>query len=101
RSLRQFFAQGCDDRKIHFHRSEMRIGLSSFLILLGTFFIACSGNAQRLMENLGRGLVAVHQGEGKVFLSWRLLGTEPDETAFNIYCTRGNGAPMKLNKEPL
>ncbi|HEU6455011.1 MAG TPA: hypothetical protein VN201_06065, partial [Roseateles sp.] len=28
------------------------------------------------MERLGRGLVAMQTGQG-VFLSWRLLGTEP------------------------
>jgi rhamnogalacturonan endolyase len=40
--------------------------------------------AQRPMEYLTRGLVAVHQGDGKVFLSWRLLGTDPDDIAFNL-----------------
>ena len=30
--------------------------------------------AQRWMENLGRGVVAVNQGNGKVFVSWRMLG---------------------------
>lgn len=35
----------------------------------------------RQMEQLGRGVVAIHQGEGKVFVSWRLLGTDPDAIA--------------------
>jgi rhamnogalacturonan endolyase len=52
------------------------------------------------MENLGRGLVGIRQ-DGKVFLSWRLLGTESEEIAFNIYSASGNGAPEKLNKEPI
>ena len=34
--------------------------------------------AQRLLEHLGRGLVAVAQPDGKAFLSWRLLGTDPE-----------------------
>jgi len=50
----------------------------------------------RQMEALDRGLVAVVQGEGKVFLSWRLLGTEPEDVAFNVY-----RAGVKLNAEPL
>jgi len=29
------------------------------------------------MERLGRGLVAVHVGSGKVYAGWRLLGTGP------------------------
>ena len=55
----------------------------------------------RQMEKLGRGLVALHVGEGKVFLSWRLLGTDPDGIAFNVYRTSGNAKPTKLNAEPL
>ncbi|MFP7378273.1 rhamnogalacturonan lyase [Bacillus paralicheniformis] len=38
----------------------------------------------RQMERLNRGLVAVKTKKG-VFLSWRLLGTDPEETAFNLY----------------
>ena len=39
--------------------------------------------AQRQMERLDRGLVAINQGTGAgVFLSWRLLGTEPQDRAF-------------------
>ena len=41
--------------------------------------------AQRQMERLGRGVVAVNQGDGKVFVSWRLLGDDPEATAFNLY----------------
>src|SRR5262249_51799974 len=39
----------------------------------------------RLMEKLGRGLVAIHPGDNKVFISWRLLGTDPDAITFNLY----------------
>ena len=60
-----------------------------------------SVNAQRLMENLGRGVVAIHQSDGSVFISWRLLGTEPANTAFNVYRTVAGGAPAKLNSAPL
>jgi rhamnogalacturonan endolyase len=52
--------------------------------------------AQRQMENLGRGVVAVYQGDGKVYVGWRMLGTEPDDIAFNVYrdSTRVNGQPI-------
>ncbi|WP_146904701.1 rhamnogalacturonan lyase [Adhaeribacter aerolatus] len=56
---------------------------------------------QRLMENLGRGVVAVHQGEGKVFVSWRMLGTDPVNIAFNLYRKTGSKKPVKLNPQPL
>nr|WP_328824228.1 hypothetical protein [Metabacillus schmidteae] len=38
----------------------------------------------RQMEELGRDLVAVKVDEG-VFISWRLLGTDSEDTAFNLY----------------
>ena len=49
------------------------------------------------MEKLGRGVVAIHQGDGKVFVSWRLLGTDPEAIAFNVYRAAGDGEPVKLN----
>jgi rhamnogalacturonan endolyase len=55
----------------------------------------------RQMERLGRGVVAIKRGDGKVFVSWRLLGTDPDEIAFNLYRTTGDGRPMKLNASPI
>src|SRR5690606_34083259 len=35
-------------------------------------------------EDLDRGLISVRSGSGNL-VSWRLLGTEPRETAFNVY----------------
>jgi hypothetical protein len=52
-----------------------------------TFIIISSAwqlSAQRQMENLDRGLLAVNLNNG-VFLSWRMLGTDPKDIAFNIY----------------
>ena len=53
------------------------------------------------MENLDRGLVAVRHATDSVFISWRLLGTEPQNLPFNIYRTTGSGKPVKLNAQPL
>ncbi len=52
--------------------------------------------AQRQMEALDRGLVAVSTGGSKVFLSWRLPGTDAGTTAFNIYrgLTKVNAVPI-------
>ena len=49
------------------------------------------------MENLDRGLVAVNKGDGEVFVSWRLLGTESPDTGFNLYRASGSAAPVKFN----
>lgn len=50
----------------------------------------------RVMERLNRGIVAVRGSEGRAFVSWRLLGTDPAGVAFNVY---RNGT--KLNPTPL
>jgi rhamnogalacturonan endolyase len=57
--------------------------------------------AQRQMERLGRGIVAVNQGDGKVFVSWRLLGDDPEATAFNIYRATAGARAVKLNAKPI
>jgi rhamnogalacturonan endolyase len=57
--------------------------------------------AQRQMERLGRGVVAVNQGDGKVFVSWRLLGNDPEATAFNLYRATSGAKPVKLNAKPI
>jgi rhamnogalacturonan endolyase len=53
------------------------------------------------MEWLDRGVIAVNQGDGKAFVSWRLLGTDPDGIAFNLYRSAGGGPPVKRNEEPI
>lgn len=55
-------------------------------------------SAQRVMESLNRGLIAVPAvpaGTG-TYLSWRLFGTEPSNLGFNVY--KGT---VKLNEAPL
>jgi rhamnogalacturonan endolyase len=63
--------------------------------------LATEVRAQRQMEHLGRGLVAIRSGAGTVFIGWRLLGTDPEKTAFNLYRSTGLGDPLRLNDEPL
>ena len=54
----------------------------------------------RVVEALGRGVVAQSRGKD-VFISWRLLGTEPQDTAFNVYRSESGSAFAKLNDAPL
>ncbi|HEY0946792.1 MAG TPA: autotransporter-associated beta strand repeat-containing protein [Opitutaceae bacterium] len=54
-----------------------------------------------LLENLDRGVVAVRASGTDVFISWRLLGTDPGGVAFNLYRETGGGAPVLLNPSPL
>ncbi len=68
-----------------------RISILFFCLTL----LLVSISAQRKMETLDRGLIAVKNSEG-VFVSWRLFGDEWYGTTYNIY---KDGT--KLNSEPL
>ena len=54
-----------------------------------------------VMERLDRGVVAVRATEKSVYVGWRLLATDPDDIAFNLYRASGSGKPARLNPEPL
>ena len=72
-------------------------------LVFGVMLLLASGaRAQYLMENLGRGVVAVRQNDLQVYVGWRLLGTEyPSDIRFNVYRAVGAGEPEKLNGDPL
>ncbi|MGN6643972.1 MAG: hypothetical protein ACTHKU_13325, partial [Verrucomicrobiota bacterium] len=57
---------------------------------------AHSASAQRQMEKLGRSVVAMPKSNGNVYVGWRLLGTDPEDIAFNLYRTANGGAPVQL-----
>jgi hypothetical protein len=54
----------------------------------------------RREEALDRGVVALATPEG-VYLSWRLLKSDPANAAFDVYCRTGGQALQKLNREPI
>lgn len=58
-------------------------------------------SAQRQMEWLGRGVHATAKPDGQVFVSWRLLATDPADIAFNVYRAIPAGKPVKLNEQPI
>lgn len=79
--------------------------MSRSLFFLFTLFLLLPTNlrfaiAQRVMERLDRGVVAV-QIDGKVFVSWRLFATESQTTGFNVYRQVGNSDPQLLTPVPL
>lgn len=63
--------------------------------------IAVAPAGARMMENLGRGVAAVRVDANSVFVSWRLLGLEPGNLAFNVYRSLNGSAPVRLNSQPL
>jgi rhamnogalacturonan endolyase len=52
-------------------------------------------------ETLGRGVVAVDNGTGQVFVSWRLLAADGPGTGFDLYRQPASGAAVKLNTTPI
>src|SRR6187402_1553816 len=73
-----------------------------FLFIIGSISpLFGQKNPARKMELLSRGVVAVNQGDGKVFVGWRMLGTDADNIAFNLYRMTDGGKPARLNERPI
>ena len=73
-----------------------------FVLLLGAVFLTASeANAQRQMEKLGRGVVAIRTNSTAVYVGWRMLGTDPEDIGFNLYRVPNGGAAVKVNSAPI
>jgi len=73
-----------------------------YVLLIGTsFFFVTMASAQRQMENLDRGMVAVSESGGKVYLGWRLLKADSADIAFNVYRSTVGADAVKLNAQPI
>jgi rhamnogalacturonan endolyase len=63
--------------------------------------ISCVAGGLHSAEIQNRGLVAVVNSEGKAYLGWRLLKTDPPSVAFNVYRLTVKGRPIRINREPV
>jgi len=73
----------------------MKCAAKSSLVLLTTalWLFALEASAQRQMEKLGRGVVAIRTNSTSVYVGWRMTGTDPADIGFNLYrSTAGGGA---------
>jgi rhamnogalacturonan endolyase len=57
-----------------------------FVLLFLIFGISSQMQAQRTVEKLNRGLIAMRLNTNQVYVSWRMLGTEATNTNYNLYC---------------
>lgn len=71
------------------------------LIISAGFLLGGTAFAQRQMETLNRGMVAVKKSSTQTYVSWRLFGNDPTAVAFNLYRSANGGAAAKLNASPL
>ena len=51
--------------------------------LVCLFLAVLPASAQRQMEKLGRGVVALHSATSQAYVGWRLLATDPTDVGFN------------------
>lgn len=73
----------------------------SIAIFLAVLYIG-STSAQRRMEKLDRGVVAVLNSAGNYFVSWRYFATDPTNIQFNLYAKSSGASEFtKLNSTPL
>jgi rhamnogalacturonan endolyase len=84
-----------------FARREQHLGIFVLACMTVAGLLVPSAHAQRQMETLGRGLVALKKDSRTVYLSWRVLGLDPGNIGFNVYRSTGGGAPIKLNASPI
>ncbi|MGP3915548.1 rhamnogalacturonan lyase family protein [Nonomuraea sp. 10N515B] len=73
----------------------------STALVAGSTSTASALAGPRVMENLGRGVVAVRSGSTSVLVTWRLLGLDPDGIGFNVYRSTAGGSYVKLNSSVL
>ena len=74
-----------------------RVTLATGMLIL----IAGSASAQRLMDAINRGVVAVWSSTTQMYVGWRLFATDSPQIAFNLYRSTNGGAFAKLNAAPL
>lgn len=74
--------------------------MNQMLLAAMTFLALVASADARQMEDLGRGVVAIHQGGGRVYVGWRMLRTDPNDIAFNLYHRNGDQV-LRLNDRPI
>lgn len=75
---------------------RQKIKMTITIVLGMIFLFLATIHAQRYMEKLDRGLIAVRSSDNSVFISWRMFGTDPPDIGFNLY--RGS---TKINPSPI
>lgn len=51
--------------------------------------------------SMNRGMVAIHQGQGIVSVSWRLFKSDDKDISFDLYRSANHGEPIRLNDSAL
>lgn len=80
-----------------------RFGHVFQIVVVSLFCLLMAGvcPGARQMEDLSRGVVAVRAEDKSVVVSWRLLGTDAEEIAFNVYRQAEGAEAEKINERPI
>lgn len=70
-------------------------------VILFLIALSVSVIAQRQIEELNRGLIAVYKGGTNAYLSWRLLAKDDWSIGFNVYRSTAGATAVKLNATPI
>jgi rhamnogalacturonan endolyase len=64
--------------------------------------ILVSAHPNQAAENLDRGVVALPRADGQVYVGWRLLSSDPADTAFHVARAESTDGPWRaITPEPL
>lgn len=74
--------------------------MRKFLLVIVLILSVLNVSAQRKVEKLDRGVVAVKNSAGNYFVSWRLLASDPEDIKFNVYVRQPAADFVKMNAQP-
>ncbi len=78
------------------------MGTNSGRVVLGVLvWCASARGGEWQPERLDRGVVAVSRGDGRVLVSWRLLGSDAGGVGFEVRGVNQDGSRERLNEEPV
>jgi rhamnogalacturonan endolyase len=85
-------ALGAIPSRIHSRELRHNVGASSSM---------AKPSPRRQLEKLGRGVVAIRLDPEKIFVGWRMLGTDPETIAFNVYRESKGARAIRVNSTPV
>ena len=74
----------------------MTLARLTIVVLMALTLGGSQAQAQRQMEALGRGTVALRRPDGQVFVAWRLLATDPAGVRFRLTRLTAGRDPVEL-----
>ena len=74
--------------------------MHNFVIVI--ILILLYASTSQGLENLDRGVIALVNADGNIYIGWRLLASEPPDIGFDVLrCSEPDGKYVKLNSDPI